>query len=123
VEQLLEKRPAPPPPPALAGSTSDDLDDTFRALSAEYATRLEGKVRELTAAMERARAGSAEALEEAHQLAHKLHGTAGSYGFHAVSGAARNLETLLRRSRDGKGAPDWSALDAARQELVTAARR
>lgn len=125
VEQLLAVRPAPPPPSALAGSqdTSDDLDDTFRALSAEYATRLEGKVRELTAAIERARAGNAEALEEAHQLAHKLHGTAGSYGFHAVSGAARNLETLLRRSRNGREAPDWSALEAARQELATAARR
>jgi DNA-binding response OmpR family regulator len=125
VERLLEVRPAPAPPAALAGGqgSSDDLDDTFRALSAEYATRLEEKLRELTGAMERARAGSAEALEEAHQLAHKLHGTAGSYGFHAVSGAARTLETLLRRSRDGREAPDWSALEAARQELAVAARR
>jgi HPt (histidine-containing phosphotransfer) domain-containing protein len=108
-------RPALPPP------SSDDLDATFQALCAEYGARLEEKLRELTEAMERARAGSAEGMEAAYQLVHKLHGTAGSYGFHAVSGAARHLEALLRTARDRKGAADWKALETARNELVTAA--
>lgn len=126
VERMLEERRAPPPPAALAGSQGSDddgLDASFRALSAEYGARLEEKLRELTEAMERARAGSAEGMDAAYQLAHKLHGTAGSYGFHAVSGAARRLEVLLKPARDGKGAPDWSAVEAARQELAQAARK
>ncbi|WP_375771776.1 response regulator [Archangium gephyra] len=124
VEQMLAVRPPPPPPAALAEGqgSADDLDATFKALCAEYGARLEDKLRELTGALERARAGSAEGMDAAFQLAHKLHGTAGSYGFHAVSGAARQLEVLLKPARDGKGALDWRALEAALQELAKAAR-
>ncbi|WPB74526.1 response regulator [Archangium violaceum] len=124
VEQILAARPPPPPPEALAegqDSAAEDLDATFRALCAEYGARLEEKMRELAGSMERARAGSTEGMDAAFQLAHKLHGTAGSYGFHAVSGAARHLEELLKPARDGKAAPDWKALEAARQALATAA--
>lgn len=119
VEQMLAVKPPPRPPVAQAEAqdSSDDLDATFRALSAGYAARLAEKLRELAAALERARAGSAEALDEAYQLAHKLHGTAGSYGLHAVSGAAWHLESLLRQARDGKATADWRALEAAWQAL------
>jgi len=124
VEQMLAVKAPPPPPAALAvpQGAADDLDATFQALCAEYGARLEEKLRELTEAMERARAGNAEGMDAAYQLAHKLHGTAGSYGFHAVSGAARQLEALLKPARDGKTAPDWRAVEAARQELAKAAR-
>ncbi|HEX5753430.1 MAG TPA: response regulator [Archangium sp.] len=121
VEQMLAARPPPPPPAALAEGqdSAEDLDATFRTLSAEYGARLGDKLRDLTGAMERARAGSKEGMDAAFELAHKLHGTAGSYGFHAVSGAARLLEVLLKPVRDGKAAPDWGALEAARQALAT----
>ncbi|WNG39069.1 response regulator [Archangium violaceum] len=124
VEQVLARRPPPPPPKALAENTraDDDLDATLQALRAEYGTRLGEKLWELMAAMQRARAANPEALEEAYQLVHKLHGTAGSYGFHAVSGAARHLESLLKPAREVKGAVDWRALDAALHELATVAR-
>lgn len=124
VEQVLAQRPPPPPPKTLAEGTrvDDDMDATLQALRAEYGTRLGEKMRELMAAMERARAANPEALEEAYQLVHKLHGTAGSYGFHAVSGAARHLESLLKPAREAKGAADWRALDAALHELATVAR-
>jgi len=124
VEQMLAVKAPPPPPAALAvpQGAADDLDATFQTLCAEYGARLEEKLRELTEAMERARAGNAEGMDAAYQLAHKLHGTAGSYGFHAVSGAARQLEALLKPARDGKTAPDWRAVEAARQELAKAAR-
>jgi DNA-binding NtrC family response regulator len=115
VEQLLAVRPTPPPP------SNDDLDATFQALCAEYGSRLGEKMRELTEAMERARTGSVEGMEAAFQLVHKLHGTAGSYGFHAVSAAARHLEALLRPARDVRGPADWKALEAAWNELTTAA--
>ncbi|WNG49585.1 response regulator [Archangium minus] len=124
VEQVLARRPPPLPPKTLAENTraDDDLDATLQALRAEYGTRLAEKLRELMAAMLRARAANPEALEEAYQLVHKLHGTAGSYGFHAVSGAARHLESLLKPAREVKGAVDWRALDAALHELATVAR-
>jgi DNA-binding response OmpR family regulator len=125
VEQVLAVRPPSPPPEAPAQGTSadDDLDATFRALCARYGAGLGEKARALTAAMERARAGSAEALEEAYELAHKLAGTAGSYGFGAVSVAARTLEVELKRAWDGKAAADWEALEAARHALVTETTR
>lgn len=121
VEQVLAVRPPPPPPEALARgkSTDDGLDATFRALCVEYGSRLGDKERELTAALEKARAGSAEALEAAFQLAHKLAGTAGSYDFHAVSVAARHLEVELLPVRDGKRPADWKVLEAARHTLAT----
>jgi DNA-binding response OmpR family regulator len=119
VEQVLAVRPPPPEAPAQGTSADDDLDATFRALCARYGAGLGEKARALTAAMERARAGSAEALEEAYELAHKLAGTAGSYGFGAVSVAARTLEVELKRAWDGKAAADWKALEAAQHALVT----
>lgn len=117
VEQVLAAR---PPPEAKARGTSpgDDLDAAFQALRIKYGAGLGEKTRELTAAMERARAGNPQALEEAHQLAHKLAGTAGSYGFGAVSTAARTLELELKRAGDGKTAADWKALEAARHALA-----
>lgn len=123
VERMLAERPAPPPPAAPVeglGST-DDLDALFQAMRTGYGARLGEKVRELTGAMEQARAGSAVGMNAAFELVHKLHGTAGSYGFHAVSAAARHLEALLRPARDGKSAADWKALEAAWNELTTAA--
>ncbi|WP_304466084.1 diguanylate cyclase [Vitiosangium sp. GDMCC 1.1324] len=124
VEQVLAFQPPPAPPEARKEATSagEDLDAAFQALRAEYGTRLGEKLRELTAALEQARAGSAEGLEAAYQLAHKLHGTAGSYGFREVSVAARHLETLLKPARSGQGATDWKALDTARDELARVAR-
>ncbi len=125
VEQVLASRPAPRTTgvPARGPGTEDEVDATLRALREEYGARLEEKVRELTAALERARAGSAEALEEAFQFAHKLHGTAGSYGFGTVSEAAGRLEALLKPARGAGAAVDWSALDDALREMTSEATR
>jgi HPt (histidine-containing phosphotransfer) domain-containing protein len=125
VEQALARCTVPPVPeePARDTSAGEGLDAALRALKARYGAGLGEKARALTAAMERARAGSTEALEEAYQLAHKLAGTAGSYGFGAVSVAARTLEVLLKRAWDGKEAADWTALEAARHALATEVTR
>src|SRR5688572_24977883 len=100
------------------GTSGDDVAAELDELSLKYAGRLEEKVRELTAAVERARAGSPEGLAEAFKLAHTLHGTAGSYGFRPVSMAARGLEVLLRPARDGVGTPDWAAVETALRALA-----
>ncbi|QRN94899.1 response regulator [Archangium violaceum] len=125
VEQVVKVKPQPPPPPppARVAEPDDDLAAALAALSAEYAAGLGEKVRQLEQELERARAGDAEALEEAYSIAHKLHGTAGTYGFRAVSMAAGSLEARLRQAR-GKGeAADWSAPRAALHELSQEASR
>jgi diguanylate cyclase (GGDEF)-like protein len=122
VEQVLT-RPAGPVPEALAVSPAagDDVVDPLAALSAEYGARLGEKVRELTAAVEQAREGRTGALENACALAHKLHGTAGAYGFGQVSTAAGRLEEGLGLAR--QGSMDWNALQSALQEVASVASR
>ena len=105
----------------MSSGPDDEEAVILAALSARYGAQLEEKVAALGAAVERARQGEAQALEEAYALAHKLHGTAGSYGFGAVSTVARRLEALLRPVREGKAPADWSALGTVLRELVSMA--
>jgi HPt (histidine-containing phosphotransfer) domain-containing protein len=97
----------------------DDTAAAIAALSAEYRSKLPEKYDELAAATAKAQQGSPEALEEALKLAHRLHGTAGAYGFAQVSAAAGRLEAELRQLLAGGGS--WDNLHAALQELMTAA--
>jgi diguanylate cyclase (GGDEF)-like protein len=107
---------------SLLEGASDDVISAMAALSSEYGARLGEKVRVLTAAVERVLRGETEALREAYLHAHRLHGTAGSCGFGAVSAAAGRLEALLRPARDGKAVEDWGALRRALQEVAVVAQ-
>ncbi|WP_141332400.1 response regulator transcription factor, partial [Myxococcus sp. AB025B] len=84
VNQLFTKAlpPAPAGPRALADVdlVRDQLAASLVALNQEYGARLKDKVSGLEALLSAARAGDGVALEEAGVVAHKLHGTAGSYG-------------------------------------------
>ncbi|WP_434383053.1 response regulator [Melittangium boletus] len=113
--------PATPPPREL--SPEEELAAAMAELSREYGARLGEKVQELADALERARGGQAGALEDAFMLVHKLHGTAGTYGFVHVSAAAGRLELQLRPVRDGEGAADWASLKTAVAELGQLAQR
>ncbi|HZI13246.1 MAG TPA: response regulator [Myxococcus sp.] len=117
--------PATPPPPPLEAvrepeARGDDLAASLAALNAEYGARLREKVMGLGALLVRVRAGDRAALDEAYNVAHKLHGTAGSYGFGEVSGAAGRLEAVLKAGRDGARV-DAAALEAAFLVLTAAA--
>ncbi|ABF91599.1 response regulator/GGDEF domain protein [Myxococcus xanthus DK 1622] len=117
--------PPPPPPEALEEAEEvnvevDDLAASLAALNAEYGARLKEKVAALEALLVRGRGGDAAALEEAYTVVHKLHGTAGSYGFAEVSIRAGQLEAVLLPAR--AGAPvDVAALDASFRTLAAAA--
>ncbi|WP_224242332.1 response regulator [Hyalangium gracile] len=115
VEQVLAAKDQKTPE-AVA---DDDLAAAIAALSAEYGARLREKHQELADAVERAQLGVPEAMEESLKLAHKLHGTAGSYGFAQVSLAAGQVEKQLLQLRDGDGS--WGAVHSALQELLAAA--
>jgi diguanylate cyclase (GGDEF)-like protein len=111
VEACLERTAAPliaPPPPSLAPLTAPVGEAAFAALRASYAASLPAQLQALGALLEEARGGGAPARERAHLLAHRIHGTAGSYGHLEVSRAARQIEQTLDPARTG--AVDWDAL-------------
>lgn len=102
----------------MTHETHPEVDSDLDELSLKYAARLVEKMRELTALVERACAGENEALAEAYKIAHTLHGTAGSYGFHQVSTAAKHLEAELKPAVDGQGAANGGAVKASLRELA-----
>ncbi len=63
---------------------------------------------------------AAEALNEVGAVAHRIHGTAGSYGFAAASAAAGAVESLAIAAGQAKASPEKSAWDAAISALEPA---
>jgi len=101
------RRSAPP-----SGAMADEV---ARAAS-DYSRRLPVKMRTLAVAIARARTGDDEALVVARSLAHRLHGTAGCYGFPEIGALAAMLDEHL-------GAGEWSEVDRALVELEAATVR
>jgi chemotaxis protein histidine kinase CheA len=82
------------------------------ALAAEYAAELPGLIEELTALVKAAAADPA-AVPQACAAAHRLRGTAGSYGFLAVGEAAGRIEDALEAGTDTAPALALAALALA----------
>ncbi len=82
---------------------SSDPQDKLVALKAAFASRLPDKIQEI----EDAASGP---LEGVLALAHKLAGSAGTYGFGALGNAARNLEVACQETLDQPGVPTDSDL-------------
>ena len=74
--------------------TNDDEDDVMAELRAEYAVELPAIVAALAALIGRAGEGR-EAAARARAAAHRLRGTAGSYGFREVGVAAGEVEEAI----------------------------
>ncbi len=97
-------------------ATEDDIAKALAELSAEYAATLDERVARIGAAITRARGASNDALEVAEREAHRLRGTAGSFGFDAISKVAERLELALAAYRAGAGT--FGPCDDAFEELV-----
>lgn len=67
------------------------IEDAVAELRADFAREFPSLVRELRAALD----GGDDQVKMARVLAHRIFGTAGSYGFDRASAAAGELETLL----------------------------
>ena len=82
--------------------------DPLTALRVDYAHRLPGRVRKVALALRACRRapGDARLLDRARTLAHRLRGTAGSYGFPAVGAAAGRVEDAILRAA-------WDEADSA----------
>ncbi len=121
VEQVLAE-PADSRSASLLEGASDEVITAMAALSSEYGAQLGEKIRLLTAVVDRVLQGERESLREAYLHAHKLHGTAGSCGFGAVSAAAGRLEALLKQARDDKAPVDPGSVRRALRELAEVAQ-
>jgi len=115
VEQAMARQ----KPGTVAGKPSipADLVAELTAANAEYGRHLKRRLSSLTGSLTQARAGSGEAVEALYYDAHKLHGSAGSFGFAPVGEAAGRLEALVKPAREGH-AVDWAAIEAALRELA-----
>ena len=88
------------------------LDPAYDRLVEQYVESLPTKLAALEQAMTSGRAGDAAALAEAREIAHRMRGTAGCYGFRDLSEAAAVLEEVLRRISQGEGGT-WTEADSA----------
>jgi HPt (histidine-containing phosphotransfer) domain-containing protein len=104
-------------------SASPAVLAALRELQEDYGKVLPGLVEKLAGAVREARdqMGDAARLEAVRAQAHKLRGTAGSYGFRGVSEAAARLEQATQRALDEPGEERWDALQAAVAEMEAAA--
>jgi HPt (histidine-containing phosphotransfer) domain-containing protein len=110
----------PPTPEVLAA---------LRELQAEYGKVLPTLVATLASTLERAKGEQPEegALEEVRLQAHRLRGTAGSYGFRDVGDAAIRIEETVRVMQQGGGGAlpgdPWLELESAMEAMTAAAKR
>jgi len=86
------------------------LNDKLQQLRAAYAEKLPAKGNEILNAAAPLRIGGkgnaaaiADALETVHTLAHKLAGSAATYGYEAIGITARHLELLSDRFMKNEG--------------------
>ena len=96
-----------------------DFDAALAELRAEYAVRLQrdlDDVSEMVLAFA-ADTGNAEHRERARFQAHRLKGSAGTFGFPAVSEHAGRIEELLRRAAAN---PDDATLPTLLREALSA---
>ncbi len=91
------------------GTSAHELPELEQTLQ-RFRSRLPARIAELQAAIERVRDDDTPE-HEARGLAHRLAGTAGSYGHAEVSTAARRLELALSTP------VDWPEVDAALHDL------
>ena len=86
------------PDGALSTGGGGGLEDALAVLRAAYAADLPDLVRALEALLDEA-AARPEATARARQAAHRIRGTAGSYGFAAVGEIAGGIEDALDEGR------------------------
>jgi HPt (histidine-containing phosphotransfer) domain-containing protein len=93
-------------------SYSPQHDARYRELVTRYVDSFPEKLATLERAMAAGKQGSVEALREAREVAHRMHGTAGCYGLRELSQAAGVLDDVLTQMKRGEGGT-WGEADAA----------
>ncbi len=126
ITQLLSPLPAPAAPAKAAEpSATSALALDLGALRTQFASRLPDKLAALTVALEAARLDPGR-LDDARTLAHRLRGSAGSYGYAAVGAAVGLVEDLLKADDPSKVAARrffWEDVEGALRDARAAAAR
>jgi CheY-like chemotaxis protein len=105
----------PEPKDAAIHHALAEARDAFRRELPAKLDALEGALAKLEPGRE-----PGDALEDARIRAHKLAGSAGTYGLAGVSAAARRIEELLLAVRGAGGPPDRTSLEAIASALAEA---
>jgi CheY-like chemotaxis protein len=102
-----------------SGQPEEHMDEALRGLRASYREKLPDQLSELTKRLRASReAGDSEAFFQAREIAHRLAGTAGSYGFGDIGAALGEIEDALREvSAENVEDARWSDIDAAVAEI------
>ena len=108
--------------PDIGQSTLEDYP-LWENLSRRYIGKLDQRLMELLQAISKARQypEDNEFLQKAHHIAHKIHGTAGSYGFMKVSQIVGYIETLLSELLSGTLThhPDvWNDIESSLERAI-----
>jgi HPt (histidine-containing phosphotransfer) domain-containing protein len=93
-----------------------EVDALLAEARADYASRLPEKLASLEALAARG------AWDEARRAAHKLRGSAATYGFVAIGEAAATLEELLREASSDPGRGASLLRDSSIEEALLRAR-
>jgi diguanylate cyclase (GGDEF)-like protein len=103
----------------------NEIETGLAELQREYAKALPQKVTDLAAALGGLRENAVGAFEEAHMLAHRLHGTAGSYGYEDIGDLGGQVEDLLSAQQKDRpiATTVWQAIDTHVAQLRLLARK
>jgi len=101
------------------GQPDEHMDTALRVLRTAYRERLPEQLGELTERLRESREpGGSKAFLEARETAHRLAGTAGSYGLADIGAALGKIDDALREvSAENAGDVRWSDIDAAVAEI------
>jgi chemotaxis protein histidine kinase CheA len=103
------------------------LEEKLRKARQDYVEKLRSRLVELGRLMDRARGTACQPadLRDAQQLAHKLCGTAGTFGFTGVSEALRRLDRLLLAllADPAASASRWTEAEEALQSALDQVKR
>jgi len=110
VQQIIERG---------SGQPEEQMDEALRGLRASYRERLPDQFGELTKRLRASReAGGSEAFLQAREIAHRLAGTAGSYGLGDIGAALEKIDDALREvSAEDIENARWGDIDAAVAEI------
>jgi signal transduction histidine kinase/CheY-like chemotaxis protein len=110
IQQIIERG---------SGQPAEQMDEALRGLRASYREKLPSQLGELTKRLRASReAGGSEAFLQAREIAHRLAGTAGSYGFGDLGAALEKIDDALREvSAEEVENARWSDIDATVAEI------
>jgi chemotaxis protein histidine kinase CheA len=98
------------------------IQEKLAKARSEYQDKLRGRLQELEGLLREARDGSGpEPLHSAQRLAHRVCGTAGTFGFAEVSSAVARIDMLLLELLAGRAEPIpafWQQIEEALQQAL-----